>query len=288
MILRLQHLISCTYEQPAAFAAYLLRLRPRSLASQRVLGFTLAASPAPARQRDGVDHFGNSVAWFSHDAPHMRFEIASEALIELLPRATIPSTPAWEQVADAARNQAWAWREAEFAFPSPLVPLLPEARAFAAPSFPPGRPVAEAASSLVRRIGEEFQCRPGPSSGPAPLGHVLASRAGSWMDLAHVAIAGLRSLGLPARSVSGYQLTDAPPSAWLHAWAACWLGPGLGWLDLDPANGRAASRERICLGWARDHGEFSPFRGVALGGGLQALHTSIEVYCVEALVGDEG
>jgi len=282
MIVRLRHVVSCTYEHPVAFGAHLLRLRPRSLAWQRVLGFTLAVDPVPSRQRDGVDHFGNAAAWSFHATPHARFEIASEALVELLPRAATPAAPAWEQVADAARNQAWAWREAEFAFPSPLTPLLAEVRAFAAPSFPPGRPIAEAASCLARRIGEGFQHRPGPHLKLAPLACVLASRAGSCPDLAHVLVAGLRSLGLPARSMAGYQLAETPPSARLHAWAACWLGPGLGWLDLDPVGGLAAAREQICLGWARDHGEFSPVRGVALGGGTHVIRVDTEVHFPEA------
>ena len=270
MILRLRHAMTCAYDPPAALAAHLLHLRPRALAWQRVSDFTLTASPAPSRQRDGADHFGNPVTWMFHDEPHARLEITAEARVESLPRPMPTVTPPWEQVADAARNQAWAWREAEFTFPSPFVPPLPEARLFAARSFPPGRPIREAAACLARRIGQEFRVRPAAPTGCTPLARVLAQREGACEDLAHVMIAGLRGLGLPARCVSGYAVMRPA-----HAWVGCWLGPGVGWLDLDPTNGRIMGENAVCVAWGRDYGDVSPMRGVLLGGGAHELSGSV-------------
>ncbi len=272
MILRLRHMLTCAYDPPVAPGAYLLHLRPRALASQRVLDFALTATPAPSRQRDGADHFGNPVTWLFHDEPHARLEITSEASVELLPRSLPAATPPWEQVADGARNQAWAWREAEFMFPSPFVPPLPEARLFAAPSFAPGRPIGEAVACLARRIGQEFRVQSGAPTVSRPLACVLERREGICQDLAHVMIAGLRGLGLPARSVSGCAVARAP-----HAWVGCWLGPGLGWLDLDPTAGRVIGQDCVCLAWGRDCGDVSPMRGVLLGGGAYDLSVSVDL-----------
>ena len=272
MILRLRHVLTCAYDPPIALAAHLLRLRPRALAVQRVRGFALAATPGPARQREGVDHFGNPVTWLFHDEPHARLEIATEASIESLQRPLPAATPPWEQVADGARNQAWAWREAEFMFPSPLVPPLPEARLFAARSFPPGRLIGEAAACLARRIGQEFRVQPGALTVSTPLARVLGQREGMCQDLAHVMIAGLRSLGLPARCVSGYVMTRPP-----HAWVGCWLGPGFGWLDLDPTNGRTIGQDCACVAWGRDYGDVSPIRGVLVGDGTCDLSVSVDL-----------
>lgn len=284
MILRLRHATAYAYEQPVSLAAHLLHLRPRSLPWQRVRDFALAASPAPSRQRDGVDHFGNPVAWMFHDEPHAAFEIVAEAVVELLPRPLPPVTPPWEQVSDAVRNQAWAWREAEFAFASGMAPALVQAREYARPSFPPGRPVAEAACCLARRIGAEFGYEPGATTVATPLSRVFAQRAGVCQDFAHAMIAGLRGLGLPARYVSGYLLTRPPPGEarlrgadQSHAWVGCWLGPGLGWLDLDPTNSQVAGLDYVCLGWGRDYGDVSPTRGVLLGGGVHTLRVSVDV-----------
>ena len=279
MILHLRHVLTCDHQRPATQAAHLLHLRPRTLAWQHVRRFTLAASPLPSKQRDGVDHFGNPTSWLFHDFAHERLEIASDGLIELLPRSAPPTTPPWEQVVDAARTKAWAWREAEFAFPSPSAPVLPEARAFAAPSFQPGRPVGDAASCLARRVGQEFH-RPPAGAAPGTLNRVLAERAGSGRDLAHVMIAGLRGLGLPARAVTGYAVMNTSVAARLHAWASCWLGPGLGWIDLEP--GGDAVERRICLGWGRDHDEYSAVRGVLTGGIVSVVNASVELSPIEA------
>ena len=279
MILRLCHILTCEHRQPVARAAHLLRLRPRTLAWQRVRRFTLTASPLPSKQRDGVDHFGNPLACMFHDFAHERLEIASDGLIEVSERPAPSTTPPWEQVADAARTKAWAWREAEFAFPSPSAPALPEARAFAAPSFQPGRPVGEAASCLARRVGQEFRHLPAGVARGA-LSRVLAERAGSGRDLEHVMIAGLRGLGLPARAVTGYAVMNTSAAVRLHAWTSCWLGPGLGWIDLEP--GCDAAGRRICLGWGRDHDEYSVVRGVLPGGAISVINASVELRPADA------
>ena len=290
-IMRLRHATTYSYEQPVALAAHLLHLRPRALAWQRVLEFTLTADPTPSRQRNGADHFGNPVTWMFHDEPHARFEVVSEASVELLPRPMPVVTPPWEQVADAVRNQAWAWREAEFAFPSPFVPPLAEARLFAAPSFQPGRLIADSVTCLARRIGQEFRYQPGATTISTPLARVFARRTGVCQDFAHAMIAGLRSFGLPARYVSGYVLTQPPAGGerlrgadQSHAWVGCWLGPGLGWLDLDPTNSSIVGQEHVCLAWGRDYGDISPTRGVLLGGGSHTLSVGVDLETVQARV----
>ncbi len=195
-------------------------------------------------------------------------------------------TPPWEEVADAARNQTWAWREAEFMFPSRFAPPLPEARQFAAPSFPPGRPVGDAAACLARRIGQEFRVRPGNAAAPAPLAGLVAQPVGAFQDPAHAMIAGLRGFGIPARYVCGYALTHAPPGDRLHAWVGCWLGPGLGWLDLDPAYDDASGQGHVCIGWGRDHGDVSPMRGLLFGEGTHVMITSVSHEPVAAQAGE--
>lgn len=285
MILRLRHVMSCACDSPGAPAAYLLHMRPRALASQRVLDFALTATPPPSRQLDGADHFGNPVTWIFHDEPHTRFEIASAATIELLPRLAPAFSPPWEEVADAARNQAWAWREAEFMFPSQFVPTLPEARQFAAPSFPPGRPIADAAACLVRRIGQAFGAQPANTAGPTPLAHPVAQSVGAVQELTQAVIAGLRGFGLPGRYMCGYLLKHGSPGDRLHAWVGCWLGPGLGWLDLDPAQSSTNGQDHVCVGWGRDHGDVSPMRGVVFGEGRHVVHTSVSHDTAEAQTG---
>ena len=112
---------------------------------------------------------------------------------------------------------------------------------------------------------------------------VLAQRRGVCQDFAHLMIACLRALGLPARYVSGYLLTDPPPGSprlmgvdASHAWVAA-FAPGHGWVEFDPTNNQLADPRYITLGWGADFADVGPLRGVILGSGQQEMNVSVSV-----------
>ncbi|CAN0494085.1 unnamed protein product, partial [Phaeothamnion confervicola] len=116
-----------------------------------------------------------------------------------------------------------------------------------------------------------------------PIMRVLETKRGVCQDFAHLAIAALRSLGLPARYVSGYLLTrPAPGQVKLagadasHAWLSVWA-PETGWVDFDPTNGIITSGEHITVAWGRDYEDVCPIGGVLLGGGDQRMTVSVDV-----------
>jgi len=99
-------------------------------------------------------------------------------------------------------------------------------------------------------------------------------------DFAHLGIAFLRSLGLPARYVSGYLRTRPPEgkprlvgAAASHAWAGCWI-PGAGWLYLDPTNDRLVDDSHATVAWGRDYGDVPPVKGVIF---TEAKESKMEV-----------
>jgi transglutaminase-like putative cysteine protease len=176
---------------------------------------------------------------------------------------------------------------AEFAFGSPLAPADRAAGLDAAASFPPGRPVLAGLLDLTGRIRREFAFRPGATTVATAVPLVLAQRAGVCQDFAHVMIAGLRALGLPARYVSGYLRTRPPRGQparrgadQSHAWVGAWLGPEQGWVDLDPTNDLVVQEEHVVLGWGRDFSDVSPLRGVILGGGTHSVTAAVELEAV--------
>jgi len=106
-------------------------------------------------------------------------------------------------------------------------------------------------------------------------------------------LACLRSLGLPARYVSGYLLTDPPPGTprligadASHAWVSLYC-PGLGWVDLDPTNDLIPDTRHITLAWGRDFGDVSPMRGVILGGGAHEVEVAVTVLPLAEIGGAE-
>jgi transglutaminase-like putative cysteine protease len=134
--------------------------------------------------------------------------------------------------------------------------------------FTPGRPVGEAVRALVSRIHDEFAYRPGVTSVTTPLRDVLIRREGVCQDFAHLAVACLRCVGLPARYVSGYLETQPPPGKpklqgadASHAWASVLL-PELGWVDVDPTNDRIVDDDYVVTAWGRDYTDVPPLKGV--------------------------
>jgi transglutaminase-like putative cysteine protease len=291
MILRVRHLTRYEYSSPVNLGAHRIYLQPRSLPCQRVLSAEISVSPAPARRTERLDHFGNRVAWLFLDMPHPVFEVIAEARVDVrFPDPPPPAeTPAWEQVAAAAlAGGDEGWRASEFLFESPMAPATPEAGAYAAPCFPPGRPVLEGLLELMARIRADFVFRAGATTVNTQIATLLERREGVCQDFTHLMIAALRALGLPARYVSGYVRTRPPPGGarllgadQSHAWVAAWLGRAHGWIDLDPTNNLIVRDEHVVLGWGRDYSDVSPLGGVILGGDRHALTVSVDLEAEE-------
>ena len=204
--------------------------------------------------------------------------------------------PAWDTLATALRYVAGAPFDAavEYVQPSPYVPRLAELRAYARPSFAPGRPAAAASLELMQRVHADFRYQSQSTRVDTPLATAFAQRRGVCQDFAHLMIGCLRSLGLPARYVSGYLLTRPPElpagSAPMlgadasHAWAQVWCpgtpgvadgGGGGGWLDLDPTNNLVPGAGHVRVAIGRDYGDVTPLRGVIRGGGQHELSVGV-------------
>ena len=286
--LRVQHVSEYHYAQTVELAAHMVHLRPRSLPWQRVRQFTLTATP-PGAVHWADDHFGNAVAWLSIETAHPDFRIAIDAVVDVEPPA-LPDparVPAWEVVAAAALATPAARDVAEFTFASPMVPPDAAALAYAAESFAPGRPVLAAVTDLMTRINLDFRFDATATSISTPVARVMELRAGVCQDFAHVMIAGLRGLGLPARYVSGYLRTRPPPGQprmvgadVSHAWVSAWLGPEHGWIGLDPTNDVVVTDGHVWLGWGRDYADVSPVRGILMGGGRHSMRVSVDIEAV--------
>ncbi|MBV8905024.1 MAG: transglutaminase family protein, partial [Acidobacteriia bacterium] len=148
---------------------------------------------------------------------------------------------------------------------------------YAKPSFPPERPLLEAALDLCHRIYTGFHYDQQATTVATSVAEVLASRRGVCQDFAHLAIACLRSLGLAARYVSGYLKTgDLIGSQASHAWVSVFC-PGFGWLDLDPTNDQLVNSDHITIAYGRDYSDVTPVKGVSVGGGEQVVNVSVMV-----------
>ena len=290
-----RHTTSYDYAEPVPVCHNEIHLVPRTLPTQRVLDNEIAIDPRPAEVFSHHDYFGNVVGFFSIEEGHERLLVDSTSRVELSPPRPVADRPPipWESLRDrlAAGRDPAAAAARQFVFESPLVrPPAPLAR-YAGESFTPGRPWAEAAVDLTRRIHRDFAYDPAATTTGTPVADVFAMRRGVCQDFAHLQIACLRSLGLAARYVSGYLSNERSAPAVTggrgadagmvgadasHAWLACWGGDD-DWLDVDPTNDCTCGLLHITVAWGRDYGDVCPVKGVCVGGGQHAMRVAVDV-----------
>ena len=165
----------------------------------------------------------------------------------------------------------------QFVFSSERVEASREFADYARPAFSSGRPLLEASFDLMRRIHSDFCFDKEATEVATPVQEFFKKRRGVCQDFAHLQIACMRSLGLPARYISGY-LRTLPPKGKprlvgadaSHAWCSVW-SPGAGWIDFDPTNDCIPTDGHITVAWGRDYSDVSPIHGVLLGGAKHTL-----------------
>ena len=211
MRLEFSHLTRFTYATPVTSSHKLLRLTPRAFGKQRVLSSGIEIRPTPTGATERRDVYGNTLTEVFVEEAHRELSVHALAEVDVSPARNTDSerSPPWDEL--AARLQApWsegAWDAVPYCFPSPRV-ALDGARDFAAPVFEPGAPLLRMAAALATRICSELEYRRGVTDVCTPVADVLDAGRGVCQDFTHLAIACLRSYGLPARYVSGYLLTD--------------------------------------------------------------------------------
>lgn len=289
MLLHVVHETTYDYAPPVRTAQHVAHLKPADRDGQRVLRHVLRVSPQPAQWSESLDVFGNTACFFGLQSTHERLQVVADSVVSTVatppPRDSLP----WEDARERLRYHRGAEYDpaAEFLFASPYVPRHQHFVDYARPSFLAKRPLHEAARDLASRIHADFGYVSQATDASTPALEALALRKGVCQDFAHVMLGCLRSLGLAARYVSGYLLTEPPPgqarlvgSDASHAWVSVYLpaerGPGR-WADLDPTNDRAPGEDYVTVAIGRDYADVSPIRGVIHGGASHTLHVAVTV-----------
>lgn len=288
MIYEIRHVTAYAYASAVPFARHVLRLLPVDRPGIAVEAATLQIDPPPTERRDELDFFGNATTQIALDGPHEGLVLTmTSRLAVAAPQLPDPeATPQFER----ARSMALAEAElgptapAHFLFPSRLVGVPSAIREYAAQSFRGNRPVLAGALDLMRRIHADFVYEPGVTDARTLPLMAFEMRRGVCQDFAHVMIAGLRGLGLPAAYVSGYLRTEPPPGRprlegadATHAWVAVWCGAAAGWVGLDPTNGIVSGEDHIVLAVGRDFADVSPLDGVIVASGAHTLDVAVDV-----------
>jgi transglutaminase-like putative cysteine protease len=251
----------------------------------------LVILPTPAATRNWTDYYGNQVTYFTLEEEHRELSVTSVSSVEITPPA-LPqpqATQPWEEARDSAGSDGIDLMAAMFRLDSPCVRRNSRLSDYASLSFTPRRPLLDAALDLTARIFHEFKFDSTATTVSTPTMEVFEKRRGVCQDFAHLQIACLRSLGLVARYVSGYLLTDPRPGQprligadASHAWLSLFI-PGIGWIDLDPTNNLIPTIKHVTIAWGRDYADVCPIKGVFLGGGAHSMSVAVDVVPSEEL-----
>ena len=299
MELRVRHQTTYHYLTPVDMAQHMLHLSPRPTALQRVLTHQLAIDPPPAARHQTEDAFGNVRTFFAQQAPHDALTVTADSTVSTAAPKPLPEGAPWKAMTWERAREFFRYRvnapyeaAAEFAYASPMVPRDDAFSAWARPAFAPGVPLLQATRALMERMHAELVYVTASSEVNTPPLEALAQGKGVCQDFAHIMIGCLLTLGLPARKVTGYHLTQPRPGRprlvgadASHAWVSVYAPgsddqPGQ-WFDFDPTNNRCGwgspGEEYVTLAIGRDFSDVSPMRGVIQGGAQHTLDVAVTV-----------
>jgi transglutaminase-like putative cysteine protease len=265
VILLVEHASEFAYDGPIAEAYTELRLRPREGGGQHCTAFRLRTEPPGVRVREYRDHFGNAVHHFDVLESHDRLVVT--AVSEVM-------TP------ESFANRRYAPTPLElhdYLHPTSYAPFAEGVRDFAG-RHPGDGDTAARARELMAGVRGELVYERGATDVQTRADEVLTLGRGVCQDFAHVLLAACRSVGIPARYVSGY-LYDPKlegDNAASHAWVDVW-DEAKGWVALDPTHDREQTSAYVRVAVGRDYGDVPPTRGVYKGPASETLSVRVRL-----------
>lgn len=286
---RIQHSTCYKYALSVSNCYNVAYVLPRNTATQQVDSIDIKISPMATTHNTRTDCFGNQFLQFSIEKDHRELELTITSTIDVKDVETninldFGNPCSYVKYLLENTKSIDCVNAREFMLDSLMVQSQPYLAEYAAPSFAEDRPFLSAVMDLTQRIFTDFTYDPEFSDIATPLAEVFKHKRGVCQDFAHFAIGCLRSLGYPARYVSGYLETLPPPGEEklvgadaTHAWFAVY-SPGEGWFEFDPTNNKITGEQHITTAWGRDYSDVTPLKGVIFGGGHSPqLFVSVDV-----------
>lgn len=278
-----------TYAQPTSLGRHLVRVQPRDLPGRQSVSIRhLSVLPAPTERREGVDFFGNPMAEIGFDGRAFeRVEFRLKAWVERTSgRPGLDISPPLARLgSDTVGVKALDGESPHhFTNASPRVPHVSEIAAFARDIVEPTRSVLENVVALGEALHREMTFVSGVTDADTPAEEAFAQRRGVCQDYAHIMIAALRSVGVPAGYVSGF-IRTIPPEGQprlegadaMHAWVRAWCGREYGWCEYDPTNAVLAGEDHVIVAYGRDYADVSPVRGVTRMSGVGGTGHAVDM-----------
>jgi transglutaminase-like putative cysteine protease len=292
MVYQLSHSTSYKYQSGVTFCHNIATIKPKNIIGQTVLEYELEISPEPTEISEKTDFFGNTITRFSIQQFHKKLKVTAKS--KVLRDSTLqPNIYTSEIGKSMTLNDALAEMKSmepdvlevkQFVLESILIAKISsEIKEYATVSFQPNRPIFEACYELMQRIFKDFEFNTKVTNVATPIHEVMQNKKGVCQDFAQIGIACLRSVGLPARYVSGYIETLPPPGKEKlvgtdasHAWFSMYI-PKFGWIDFDPTNNQIPKDQHIIVAHGRDYYDVPPLKGVIYSSGQNKMKVEVDI-----------
>jgi transglutaminase-like putative cysteine protease len=275
--LRVEHITSVSYAGPVLTSFNEARMTPLTLPTQITLESRVTAGPGVPVWTYS-DYWGTFVSVFDLPEAHDDLLIRAAATVETQPFGGIPASaerPTWRQIGEKSADG----RLLEFLLPTSLTTVEQEISGAVLAEIS-GLSPDTAAAAISDRVREHVTYMPGATGVRTNAQEAWDKGQGVCQDMAQLTVALLRSVGLPARYVSGYlhpQATAEPGSTSVgqsHAWVEYWAGS---WTPLDPTSGAAVGERHVVVARGRDYADVPPFKGIYHGPSGGDMQVTVEV-----------
>jgi transglutaminase-like putative cysteine protease len=270
----IRHRTEYRYADPVRASYNEARLTPPSIDGQRTLQASLVTTP-PSRPMRYTDYWGTTVDAFDIHVPHTELSVQAGAMVETVEARPLPDGVDWAALAAPAVRD----RFAELLAASPYVPAEPELADLGAALRAGSTPV-RAGVRAAEWVHETLRYERGTTHVQTSSAEARAAGGGVCQDFAHVTLALLRAIGLPARYVSGYlhPRSDAAIGETIagesHAWVEFWAGE---WIALDPTSLAEVGVRHVLLARGRDYADVRPLSGIYSGPPAREFGVTVEV-----------
>ncbi len=270
---RIVHTTALVYPTPVRASHNELRMSPVTEPGQTTLENRIRIRPITWSQVYR-DHWGTHVTAMESLSAHDRLDIEAISTVERAESQEFDEPLGWSALLDDdVRDRSWEWLMiTKRTDPGPgLAELAEEVRALPTPR--------QAAYAVCDRIHDAMAYVPGATGVHSSGEQAWAERRGVCQDFAHVTLGALRTLGIPARYVSGYLAPTSDSSVGetsvgeSHAWVEFWDGT---WLSADPTNQTPIGADHVVVARGRDYEDVSPFKGVYSGSATAALEVEVK------------
>jgi transglutaminase-like putative cysteine protease len=290
MIYRVRHYTEYNYEESVSICYNRLCLTPVSTDGQTCISSELNIVPSPHELTFRDDFFGNRLAFFGISKSHKRLRINSNSMVRVEVRdytAATESIIRWDKIPQLIKSESNSHDIVQYFLPSHYIPYSQPVKDFCADCFVEGETLWSVCMKLMVKIHGSFEFKPGFTTVNTPVETVIKIRKGVCQDLAHLMIACLRNMGIPARYVSGYIETVPPPGKEKlvgadasHAWVSVYF-PSIGWIEFDPTNNQLPTDRHITVAIGRDYQDVAPIKGIVYSSGNQKLVVRVDVERLE-------